>query len=166
LYCIDPQHSGPHTSGVLASDWPYTPDLFIRYGYLLWLLVYFFISNLRIDQSNAVHDLPYDVIQSVFSLGALFGLDFIVPGQRIPLGSYSGAITVANVAIIAGLALMWYPEQQLQKLRVAGLLLAAFSILVAWMPFSAVYVLPAVMALELCLLGVLYAYASRRWPAA
>jgi hypothetical protein len=147
--------------GVLASDWPYTPDLFIRYGYLLWLLVYFFISNLRIDQSNAVHDLPYDVIQSVFSLGAL-------PGQGIPLGSYSGAITVANVAIIiiAGLALMWYPEQQLKKLRVAGLLLAAFSILVAWMPFSAVYVLPAVMALELCLLGVLYAYASRRWPAA
>jgi hypothetical protein len=115
-----------------------------------------------------VHDLPYDVIQSVFSLGALFGLDFIVPGQGIPLGSYSGAITVANVAIIiiAGLALMWYPEQQLKKLRVAGLLLAAFSILVAWMPFSAVYVLPAVMALELCLLGVLYAYASRRWPAA
>ena len=135
---------------------------------MLLLLVYFFISNLRIDQSNDVHDLPYDVIQSVFSLGALFGLDFIVPGQGIPLGSYSGAITVANVAIIiiAGLALMWYPEQQLKKLRVAGLLLAAFSILVAWMPFSAVYVLPAVMALELCLLGVLYAYASRRWPAA
>jgi len=151
----------------MTPDWPYTLDLFTRYGYLLWLLVYFFMSNLRIDQSEKANELKYDVIQSVVSLAALVGLDFVVSGQGIPVGSYSWAITVANAAIliIAGLALKWFPDGNLRKLRVAGLMLAAVSIFIAWTPFSAMHVLLVVGGLELVLLGVLCAYVYRRWPA-
>src|SRR5689334_23022789 len=73
-------------------NWIYTLDLFGRYGYLLWLLVYFFISNFRIDQSEHEKDLQFDVIQSVVSLSALVALDFVVPGQGFPVGRFWWAI--------------------------------------------------------------------------
>ena len=151
----------------LTPDWPYTLDLFTRYGYLLWLLVYFFMSNFRIDQSDDRNDLRFDVIQSVASLTALVSLDFVVSGYGIPVGHYAWAITVANVTIliIASLALKWFKVANLKSLRVAGLILAALSIAVAWIPAPPVPILLAVAALEVGLLAVLFVYVSRRWPA-
>jgi hypothetical protein len=148
-------------------DWLYTLDLSIRYGYLLWLLVYFFMSNIRIDQSDNPKDLKYDLIQSVLSLTVLVALDFGVPGQGLRVGaSYAEGITVANAAIIiiAGLALKWFPVDNLGGLRIAGLVLAGMSIIVAWTPFSAVQVMGVVAVLELILIGVLAVYVHRRWP--
>ena len=151
----------------LTPDWPYTLDLFTRYGYLVWLLVYFFMSNFRIDQSDNEKDLKFDVIQSVISLTALVALDFVVPGQGIPLGRFSWAITVANatIIIIASLALRWFPHADLRNLRLAGVVLAIVSIVVAWMPFSAVTILLSVSVLEFAILTVLFVYVCRRWPA-
>jgi hypothetical protein len=151
----------------LTPDWPYTLDLFTRYGYLLWLLIYFFMSNFRIDQSDDRNDLKFDVIQSVASLTALVGLDFVVSGYGIPLGHYPWAITVANVTIliIASLALKWFKVANLKSLRVAGLILAALSIAVAWIPAPPVPTLLGVAGLEAGLLVVLFLYVSRRWPA-
>lgn len=148
-------------------DWAYTLDLLTRYGYLIWLLVYFFMSNFRIDQSDHEKDLKFDLIQSVISLGALVGLDFVVPGQGIPLGRFWWAITLANATIIAiaSLAFRWFPDDNLKGPRLAGIVLAAISIIVAWLPFSPVVVLLCVSILELALLAVLFIYVYRRWPA-
>ena len=73
-------------------DCDYTLDTFVRYGYLLWLLWYFFISNL-----NLQNDLPepkkwdvwYDVLQPVCSLTAAFFLGFVLPDQRYGLSAYA-----------------------------------------------------------------------------
>src|SRR5712692_5259995 len=47
-------------------DTEYTIDRFVRYGYLLWLLAYFLISNLQNRQSKTLNkwDITYDVVQS------------------------------------------------------------------------------------------------------
>lgn len=125
------------------------------------------MSNFRIDQSDNEKDLKFDVIQSVISLTALVGLDFVVPGLGIPPGRFSWAITVANatIIIIASLALRWFPHANLKNLRLAGVVLATVSIVVAWMPFSAVAILLGVSVLEFALLAVLFVYVYRRWPA-
>jgi hypothetical protein len=60
--------------------WPCTWDRVIRYGYLLWLLDYFFISNVRNEEQvpPKVKDLVFDVLQSTSALGAAIFLGFIV----------------------------------------------------------------------------------------
>ena len=142
-------------------DWVYTFDLFIRYGYLAWFLIYFFMSNLRIDPTNA-NELRFDVIQSFASLTALVFLDFVVPGTGIPLGEYWWAVTIANltIIIIASLALYWFHDNRLTFIRIAGIVLALISIVVAWLPFSALVTLSLVGVFEIALLLVLGKFVS------
>ena len=151
----------------LTPNWLYTLDLFTRYGYLLWLLIYFFMSNLRIGQSDDKKDLPFDVIQSLLSWTTLVVLDFVVTGYGIPPGQrWWVAVTVANatILIIAILALQWFPDNKLKSIRKTGIALAIASIIVVWLPFSGVVVLLLVTTLELALLTVLLIYVYQRWP--
>jgi len=150
----------------LAPNWSYTVELFIRYGYLLALLVYFFMSNLRFEHSFHQRDLPFDVIQSVASWTTLIALDFVVPGYGIPMGQYRSAVTVANVTIlvIAAFALMWFPVPNLRKIRWAGIGCAVASIVVVWLSLPAMPALLTVAVLEVVLLTVLAIYVKRRWP--
>jgi len=152
----------------LSPNWFYTLDLFVRYGYLLWLLVYFFMSNLRIDQTSEKKDLPFDVIQSLVSWITLVALDFVVPGKGIPHDRFRWAVTVANltIIIIAGLALGWFPDKELRNIRLAGNGCAIVSLVVVWLPFHDVIVLLLVALFELLLLIVLAIYVRRRWPTA
>ena len=151
----------------LTPNWPYTLDLFTRYGYLLCLLIYFFMSNLRIDHSDHPKDLPFDVIQSFASFTTLIALDFMVPGYGIRLGHFWWAVTVANVTIliIAAFALKWFPrDRKLDPIRWAGVGCAIASIIVVWMPIPEAVALGVVAALEGLLLIVLMIFVRRRWP--
>ncbi len=151
----------------LTPNWSYTLDLFTRYGYLLCLLIYFFMSNLRIDHSNHPKELPFDVIQSLASFTALIALDFMVPGYGIPLGQFWWAVTVANITIliIAAFALKWFPTgKKLDPIRWAGIGCAIASIIVVWMPIPEAIALASVGVLEGALLAVLAIFVYRRWP--
>ena len=150
----------------LTPNFSYTLELFIRYGYLSLLLIYFFMSNLRIDQSDDRKDLPFDVIQSLASWTTLVALDFVVPGHGFPLGQYWWAVSVANltIIIIAAFALLWFPVENLKTIRRAGIGCAIASIVVVWLPLPQRTVLLAVAALESGLLAVLAIYVYRRWP--
>jgi len=152
----------------LTPNWPYTAELFIRYGYLLLLLIYFFMSNLRIDHSDHPKDLPFDVIQSLASWSTLVALDFVVPGYGIPIGRYWLAVTWANVTIlsIAAFALKWFPVPNLRNVRLAGIGFAIASFVVVWMRISEATALSVVATFEGGLLAVLAIYVYRRWPTA
>ena len=150
----------------LTPNWPYTLELFIRYGYLLLLLIYFFMSNLRIDQSDDWKDLPFDVIQSLASWTTLIALDFLMPGHGIPVGTFWWAVTVANITIlsIAAFALMWFPVANLRSIRLSGIACAIASITVVWTPLPKAISLSIAGALEIGLFIVLARYVRRRWP--
>jgi len=153
----------------LTPNWPYTVDLFTRYGYLLCLMIYFFMSNLRIDQSDHPKDLPFDVIQSLASFTTLIALDFMVPGYGIPVGQFWWAVTVANVTIliIAPFALKWFPSDgKLNYVRWGGIGCAIASIIVVWLPIPESIALALVLLLEGGLLAVLAIFVRRRWPTA
>jgi hypothetical protein len=121
---------------------PLTDSIFdrsIRYGYVLWLLVYFFVSNLQNDKTKLLEvkkwDVIYDVVQSVLSLIALFFLGFILPDTSYKRGAYA----VTNVAIltICALSLAWFghdsvtEEPGINRLRWAGVAISALSVLLA-----------------------------------
>ena len=109
-------------------DSAYTADTFVRYGYLLWLLAYFFVSNLEIVQAKSVQkwDITYDVLQSVCSLASAFFLGFILPDQHYGLSAY--VVTNGAIFLICLFSLIWFSRGALpglNRLRVAG---AAISI--------------------------------------
>ena len=59
-------------------------DMTLRYGYLVWLLCYFFVYNVRFERfaDISVRDVWYDVIQSAVSLAAVYVMGFILPDHR------------------------------------------------------------------------------------
>ena len=83
----------------------HTIDVFIRYSFLVWLLVYFFFSafNDHVSEEISKKTLSFHIFQSAFSLGAAFFLGFLSPNAasnlapvdlaalaRSPLGSGYG----------------------------------------------------------------------------
>jgi hypothetical protein len=65
-------------------DWAFTVDRFVRYGYLLWLTVYFLIAGVENKQSvNANQprscDIAYDAVTYVCAFSAAVFMGFIVP---------------------------------------------------------------------------------------
>jgi hypothetical protein len=117
-------------------DWNYTIDLFVRYGYLLWLLFYFLVSNIRIDDEDYVRskwDIPFDVGQSACSLTAAFFLGFILPDQPYKLGAY--AITNGVICAICFAAFALFDPSDaakgINRLRIAGGVISFLSIVLA-----------------------------------
>lgn len=116
--------------------WPidlnYTLDIFLRYAYLLWLLSYFFVSNLKFeaDIMPDTRDLFFDVVQSVASLTAAFFLDFLVNNSE-HRGILTFAWPNAAILVICFLALILFkndPAPGKQKLRAWGCILSGVSL--------------------------------------
>jgi len=105
-------------------------DRSIRYGYLLWLLVYFFVSNVRNEQAAEVkrEDLNFDVVQSFLSLIALYFLGFILPDTSYKLGAY--AVTNFAILTICVLSLVWFAPD-VNRLRWFGVLVSGVALLMA-----------------------------------
>lgn len=117
-------------------DWNYTLDLFVRYGYLLWLLFYFLVSNIRIDDEDYVRskwDIPFDVGQSACSLTAAFFLGFILPDQPYKLGAYAITNGVICAICVAAFALFDPSDaaKGIDRLRIAGGVISALSVVLA-----------------------------------
>jgi hypothetical protein len=118
-------------------DWNYTIDLFVRYGYLLWLLTYFLVSTVGIDDEGyeaTKRDIIYDVGQSAFSLTAAFFLGFVLPDQHYKLGAY--AITNGVICAICFVALWWFHDARsatkgINRLRGAGGVISLLSLALA-----------------------------------
>lgn len=137
-------------------DYAYTLDHVVRYLYVLWLLAYFFVSNMRKEAVPPVpflrfRDLAFDVVQSAASLGGAFLLGFFGPGDVYNFANYDNPDHVLRavrggsgaILVICSFSLMFFgcDEEEvrqsqtthgcLNKLRFAGLLLSAGSLAVA-----------------------------------
>jgi hypothetical protein len=113
-------------------------DLFLRYGYLLWLLAYFFTSNLRNSPTSEPRsrEVPFDVLQSACALAAAFGLGFIVQGEGFHADSYGWAMGMANAAIlvISLFSWIWFHSvkpTEMNRHRIIGGVISAISLGVA-----------------------------------
>lgn len=145
-----------------APDWAYTLAVLLKYGYLIWLLSYFFMSALRNEQPDANRALPdigFDVMQSLCSLTAAYFLGFIIPTKdHGPLGY---ALTNLAILIIAGLSLWLFHErsrERINPIRIAGGLIAAIGIVVSlWPGFDTGHLL-GLAVLQLMLWILLYPY--------
>ena len=109
-------------------DIPYTLDLFIRYGYVAWLLTYFFVSNLdnTPDEAPRNKDIAFDVLQSVAALWAIFWIGFALPGRGYGHEAFGPMLVVVNlaVALICLVSLICFAGESKWKKnvsRVAGL---------------------------------------------
>jgi hypothetical protein len=116
-------------------DPAYTADTFVRYGYLLWLLAYFFVSNLEIAQAKSLQkwDITYDILQSICSLTAAFFLGFILPDQRYGF-PIAYVLTNGAIFVICLFSLIWFRKgalQGLNRLRGTGAVISAVSLLLA-----------------------------------
>ena len=135
-------------------DVGYTLDQILRYGYLLWFLAYFFVSNLNNEVEEPENwDIPYDVLQSACALVAAFYLGFVVPGEGFGFGLYLSAIMTANAAILAIclfslLCFQSKPWVQLDYLRAVGTLVSAVSFLIALFSSPGIAVLWIFIALQ------------------
>jgi len=137
------------------ADYLYTFDLFIRYGYLLWLIGYFFVSNHLVDNKPERFDVFYEVLQSICSFVAAFALGFVVRNEGFPYGASAWAFDIANATIfvICGLALLmfWDSDWNINLLRGIGALLALVSM---WLPTKGVMALPPLLELAVLQLGL------------
>lgn len=125
--------------------WPpealYTTDMVVRYGYLSWLLAYFFISNLENEQSTSIPkkwEITYDIVQSSSGLTAALFLGFIVPVSFMPLTAYS--ITNGAIFLICALSICWFNEGQpceIIAIRYIGAGLSLLSVILSLvLPYS------------------------------
>ncbi len=153
----------------LSPDFLYTLDRFLRYGYLLWLLTYFFTSNLENEPDSVPEkwDIPFDVLQSVCALVAAFGLGFIVPGSGFTVSSYRWAMGFANGAIlvICIFSLIWFrdaPPTEVNPHRITGTVISSVGLVVALVGLPRLPALLLFAILQLALWVTLYLYIRKR----
>jgi hypothetical protein len=136
---------------------------------LVWLLIYFFISNLKASDPASIPtkwDIAYDVLQSACALVAAFALGFIAQGSGFEDTSYGWAMGFANGAIlvISGFSLFWWftPPREINLHRSIGVVvsLAAIVVAVANLPRQTSLVLFAL--LQFILWVTLYSYIRKR----
>jgi hypothetical protein len=84
----------------LQPDWFYTANLFLRYGYLIWFVAYFFIANLQIQTEGRLlwesRDIFFTVVQSVLVFAAAVDLGFVDQKPHDHFGPY----VLPNLAIL------------------------------------------------------------------
>jgi hypothetical protein len=121
-------------------DWFYTFDRLLRYGYLIWFLWYFIVSNInsQLETEPRRGDIPFDIIQSFAALFSAFALGFTVPGSGFGPASFAYAMAFANGAVliicVASLVLFSrVPPTEVNFLRWIGLGASLFSIAIPWM---------------------------------
>jgi len=153
----------------LSPDVLYTLDRFLRYGYLLWLLTYFFTSNLENEPDSIPEkwDIPFDVLQSACALVAAFGLGFIVPGSGFAVTSYGWAMGFANGAIlvICIFSMIWFrdvPPTEVNPHRITGAIISCVGLVVALAGLPRLPALLLFATLQLALWATLYLYICKR----
>jgi len=121
----------------LTPNWLYTFDLWLRYGYLLWLITYFFVSNLHNDLPDAQpnwRDVVFDVTQSIVSLAAAFCMGFVLADHSDELGAYAAAHVA--VFVIASMAYVLFhtilPQPNKIRLVAAGVSLLVLAYICWW----------------------------------
>jgi len=110
----------------------------LRYGYQLWLIWYFFLSNLRSqnDDPPKKHEVPYDVVQSTCGLIAAYYLGFLVSPNLAehPYGLFHGTLAYlapnGAICVICFLAWRLFREKhlELQRPRLVGAGIGAASL--------------------------------------
>jgi hypothetical protein len=113
-------------------DCDYTIDLFIRYVYVVWLLVYFFISNLNNNRSSSItnQDIIFDIIQSIAALTAVYYLGFVSSGLEVgSFASYAWASGSIFIICLSSLILFWPIDKanDIRKIRFSGLIFSLAS---------------------------------------
>jgi hypothetical protein len=123
-------------SHILQFSWSpdpiYTISIYLKYGYLLWFLSYFFISNLKNEQQEQAtkRDLFFDVTQSTVALISAYALGFIVSG--VDLGFTAYIIANAAIFLICILSLCFYgcgASEGVNRIRVYVAIIAVLSII-------------------------------------
>ncbi len=144
-------------------------DRALRYGYLLWLLSYFFITNLRLEQGEhpSRRDLVFDVIQSVAGLSAAYALGFVSETRGFGPHESAGAIISANLTILSIALIAFYlfrseADRRIHQLRFVGAILAAASILTASVVTSTIWMLTSSALFLLALWVTLWRYIRLR----
>ena len=112
----------------------YTFQVFLSYGYLLWLLSYFFISNLKneILKKAGVKDLIFDVIQSAVAFYAIYKLGFIT--LKLNLDFLSFAYANLSIFIICLFSLIMFgckSKKDINLLRLYGAVISIVSFFTA-----------------------------------
>jgi hypothetical protein len=149
-------------------DFLYTLDRFLRYGYLLWLLAYFFTSNLRNNPATAPKrwEVSFDVLQSACALAAAFGLGFIAPGSGFSVDSYGWTMGVANAAIlvISVFSLIWFRKvaREFNPHRTWGAVASALALLICALRLPRMASLVFFTILQLALWGILFSFIRKR----
>jgi hypothetical protein len=145
-------------------------DLFLRYAYLSWFIVYFLISNLGDDKIKK-GDVAFDIIQSLSSFAAAFALGIAVRGEGFQFDRSSDAFAFANGAILAicffSLVFFiprdhWRPQYKLHLLRIGGAITAATGLMVSWTNSLSPARLLALAATQLILWALLYQFGRMR----
>jgi hypothetical protein len=142
-----------------SPDFAYTVDRLLRYGYLLWLLVYFFMSNV-LNKKRKVpsrRDIAFDIVQSTVALVAAYFLGFTTPEKPLDPGSYVFAFGVTNGAILVicllSLALFRHvPPKEINTQRGIGAILSGVSMVI---PFFVKLRTDALLLLSLGYCGLL-----------
>jgi hypothetical protein len=144
----------------------YTLDRALRWGYLVWLIAFFFISGAGLQRERQQHpaavdshDFYYYFVQAILSFGAAYFLGFLVPGTQFTTLAYaSGNFAMFGIAVLAAVR---YPERHYQLLRSTGALCSGTGMLVAaYAP--APMVLPALTALQIGMFVLLWKYYQKR----
>jgi hypothetical protein len=113
---------------VYSFDGAFALNALIRYAYMLWLIWYFFLSNLsrQADEKPRKYEIAFDVIQSLGGLTAAFYLDFLVQHEPHGVRAYMAPNLV--IVVICLFAAIWFPaDTALQNPRWAGALVAFVS---------------------------------------
>jgi len=112
-----------------AYDPKYTLDILVRYAYLIWLLGYFFMSALRNERPGAPRtwrDMVFDVLQSLFSLTAVYFLGFIIPVKDYGSAAYAAANGAVLFICVASLSLFY--SRGNNRLRVFGAIISSIGL--------------------------------------
>jgi hypothetical protein len=110
-------------------DQPHRIDVIIRYGYVLWFLAYFFVTNLRITRAPEDWDVTFDVIQAGIGFLVAFTLGFLdrQEGFSFAHQAYAVIASDAGIIVIAGLAIVLFQSRGLHLLRGIAIVVAIVS---------------------------------------
>jgi len=115
-------------------DFKYTFQIILSYGYLLWYLAYFFISNLynEILQKAGAKDLVFDVLQSVIAFYAVYTLGFVTLKLNLDFQSYANASMSVFLICLLSLILFWCTsKKEINLIRIYGIIISIMSFIVA-----------------------------------
>jgi len=155
-------------------DWHYTMDVFLRYFYMTWFMVYFFVTSFDTDQvkkegdrgrePHAQREIWYDVLQSILATVAVYRL---APGADGTTHHALSDFFFANCTILFISLLAWVlfrddKTANIQDLRLSAAGVAALSLALIW-AFPASLALSVTLLILLIGLGLLLGvYAYRR----